>query len=105
MGSITEALRKIGAREAAGGSYYVQKKTFEPKPEKGAKAPEVSRAKAPSSSAGSSNALVETSFASRTYWPDEVLTSTDGAFTWIVKPVRRVNLQGGDWIDFADPTP
>ncbi|MCQ9378793.1 hypothetical protein [Methyloversatilis sp. XJ19-49] len=106
MGDISKALMRIGARELAGGGMTQgSRPPFEPKPVQGAKPPAIGRGRTPAASGGSGDVLVETSFASRTYWPDETVTSTDGAFTWIVKPIRRVSLQGGNWIDFADPTP
>lgn len=106
MGDIAKAIRSIGGTDlAGGGTYQGTRPQFVPKPPQGKKPAVVGRGRTPASGSGSGGVLVETSFASRTYWANETGSSTDGAFTWIAKPIRRVSLQGGGWIDFADPTP
>lgn len=98
MGDIAKAVRKIAGAET-------QSRELVPKAPQGAKPAVVGKGRTPASGSGGSAPLVETTYASRTYWPDESVTSTDGAFVWQVKPIKRVTLQGGGWIDFADPTP
>ncbi|WP_430434248.1 hypothetical protein [Methyloversatilis sp.] len=106
MGDIAEALRKIGARDLAGGGMTQgTRPPFEEKPAKGAKPPAVARAKAQSSGGGGGDDLQETAAADREYWTDETLTTTDGAFVWVVRPIKRVKLTTGRSIRLADPTP
>lgn len=106
MGDLAEALRKIGARDLAGGGMTQGvRPPFEEKPAKGAKPPAVARAKAQSSGGGGGDDLQETSVADREHWTDDIFTTTDGAFTWIAKPIKRVKLTSGRSIRFADPTP
>lgn len=106
MGDIAKALQKIGAQDLAGGGMTQgTRPAFVPKPPQGKKKAVVGKGRTPASGTGGGAPLVETTYASRTYWPDEAVFSTDGAFVWQVKPIKRVTLQGGGWIDFADPTP
>jgi len=61
---------------------------------KGAKPAQVGRAvyKAPTTSSGGGVAspLIETSYLERTYWPEKVITSTDGVFSFKVKPIKQI---------------
>lgn len=106
MGDIASALRKIGATDVAGGGYTQGgREALQPKAPQGAKPPVVGVGRTPASGSGSGGEMQETSVADREYWTDETVTSTDGAFTWIVKPIKRVKLTSGGSIRFAEPTP
>lgn len=107
MGGIAKSLASIGARELAGGGMTQgARPPFEPKPAQGAKPPAVGKSKSGGgATSGGAGDLQETAAADREYWTDETITTTDGAFTWIVKPIKRVKLTSGKSIRFADPTP
>lgn len=51
--------------------------------------------------------LTETNAATRQYHADAAVTTTDGVFTWIIKPIKQVDmLDAGDSdvvLIFADP--
>lgn len=102
MGDIAKALSKIGAREVAGGGYFIKpKEQLQPAREQGAKTPEVGKGK--SAAGGGSGELIETAYEDRTYWDDRTYTSSDGVFTFIVKPIKKVSLTSGYSITFAEP--
>lgn len=102
MGDIAKALSKIGAREVAGGGYFIKpREQLQPPREQGAKAPGIGKGKA--ASGGSGNELTETAYEDRTYWGDRTYTSSDGVFTFIVKPIKKVSLTSGYSINFAEP--
>jgi hypothetical protein len=103
MGSISDALKKIGARELAGGGYEIASKPTEPKPDKGVKDSEISRAKAPFATGSAGEDIQESDYSLREFWPDETFTSSDGAFTLIVKPIKRITLVSGTSIRFKEP--
>ena len=107
MGDIAKALERIGARELSGGGMTQgTRPPFEPKPPQGAKPPAVGKSKSGGgATSGGAGDLQETAVADREYWPDRIVTSTDGAFTWIVKPIKRVSLTSGKSIRFANPAP
>jgi hypothetical protein len=53
--------------------------------------------------------LTETAFANRTYWPDELVSTSDGMFSFVIKPIKEVFLTDSvgtpaKWT-FADPSP
>ncbi|MCJ8168627.1 hypothetical protein [Atopomonas sediminilitoris] len=57
----------------------------------------VAEYKAPASGGGGiSSPLTETSAAARTHWPEQTLTSSDGLFTFAIKPVKKVTLRDAD---------
>lgn len=101
MGDISKSLQKIGAVDGAEGSHQ----PLVPKPAQGKKPAVVGKGAPAATAAGSDGSFVETAFADRTYWPDETVSSTDGVFTLILKPIKKVSLQGGGSIQFADPSP
>lgn len=107
MGKLAKALRQINARELADGSFTQgERPVFQPKRAQGAKPPAVGKGKAAAGGGGGAAAdMQETAAADREYWTNETITTTDGAFTWIVKPIKRVKLTSGKSIRFADPTP
>lgn len=107
MGDISKALERIGARDLAGGGMTQgTRPPFEPKPAQGAKPPAVGKSKSGGGgTSGGAGDLQETSVADREHWADDIFTTTDGAFTWIAKPIKRVKLTSGRSIRFADPTP
>lgn len=107
MGALSKALRRINARELADGSFTQgERPVFQPKRAQGAKPPAVGKGKAAAGGSGGAAAdMQETAAADREYWTNETITTTDGAFTWIVKPIKRVKLTSGKSIRFADPTP
>lgn len=39
---------------------------------------------------GIASPLVENSYLERTYWSDKVITSTDGVFSFKIKPIRSI---------------
>ncbi|MDF3932154.1 hypothetical protein [Pseudomonas citronellolis] len=39
---------------------------------------------------GIASPLTEASYLERTYWPDKVITSTDGLFSFKIKPIRAI---------------
>lgn len=102
MGDIAKALSKIGAREVAGGGYFIKPKDqLQPAREQGSKGPEVGKGKA--GAGGSSGEMVEASYGDRTYWDDRTYTTSDGVFTFIVKPIKKVTFTSGHSITFAEP--
>lgn len=102
MGDLAKALSKIGAREAAGGGYFIKPRDqLQPAREQGAKAPGVGKGKA--GAGGGSDEMVETSYEDRTYWGDKTFTTSDGVFTFIVKPIKKVSFTSGHSITFAEP--
>ncbi|WP_341928785.1 hypothetical protein [Methyloversatilis discipulorum] len=104
MGDLAEALRKIGARDLAGGGMTQGvRPPFEEKPAKGAKPPAVARAKAQSSGGGGGD-LSELSATSRTYWPAQTIVSSDGIFSVQIDPIKSVTLTDGRKINFAEPS-
>jgi hypothetical protein len=107
VGKLAKALQRISARELADGSFTQgERPVFQPKRAQGAKPPAVGKGKAAAGGGGGAAAdMQETAAADREYWTNETITTTDGAFTWIVKPIKRVKLTSGKSIRFADPTP
>ncbi|QEY73217.1 hypothetical protein [Pseudomonas denitrificans (nom. rej.)] len=39
---------------------------------------------------GVASPLIEASYLERTYWPEKVITSTDGVFSFKVKPIKQI---------------
>lgn len=99
MGDISKSLRNIGSR--TDGYDIRNRDQLQPPREQGAKAPEIGKGKAGSGASGS--ALTETAYADRTYWPSQTHVTTDGVFTWIVKPIKQVMLTNGYPFNFAEP--
>lgn len=95
---ITEALRALTEKASAS--------AVKQRPARGAAPRSVSAAGMPggSSGAGIASPLTETA---REYWPDQTVASTDGIFTLIVKPIKRVEFidaAGNDAaMDFLEP--
>jgi hypothetical protein len=39
----------------------------------------------------------------REYWPDQVITSSDGIFAFRISPIKTIFLESGQAASFADP--
>lgn len=61
----------------------------------------------PSSGGGIASPLTETTYASRTYWANVTITSTDGFITLALAPIKRVNFTDANGnavaIDYKSP--
>ncbi|OQR35920.1 hypothetical protein BWR15_06220 [Pseudomonas sp. T] len=66
-----------------------------------------SESRMPSTGGGIDSPLTEQDFTARTYWPDKVIQSTDGVFSFKIKPIksiRQVDANGAEVIQqFAQP--
>ncbi|QEY75157.1 hypothetical protein [Pseudomonas denitrificans (nom. rej.)] len=50
----------------------------------------VYKAPAATGTGGVASPLIEQSYLERTYWPDKVITSTDGVFSFKIKPIKQI---------------
>lgn len=101
MGDIAKSLAKIAGR---GGSTTDARRPFEPKPDVGAKPPEVSKGKAAGKGGSSGDNLTELSYETREFWPERTIYSSDGAISMRVRPVKAVVLTNGQRLEFKEPT-
>lgn len=107
MGDLAEALRKIGARDLAGGGMTQGvRPPFEEKPAKGAKPPAVGKSKSGSGrSSGGGDNLVELSYATREYYEERSIFSSDGTISMRVRPIKAIVLTNGQRLEFKEPQP
>lgn len=107
MGDISKALERIGARDLTGaGMTQGTRPPFEPKPAQGAKPPAVGKSKSGGGkSSGGGNNLVELSYATREYYDERSIFSSDGTISMRVRPIKAIVLTNGQRLEFKEPPP
>ena len=69
----------------------------------GARPGAVTTGRPSASGSQSAAAFEESDYLLREYWPDRLLTSTDGLFTWYEQPIKKIALKGNAVALFAEP--
>ncbi|MDO9596741.1 MAG: hypothetical protein Q7J47_03375 [Azoarcus sp.] len=75
-------------------------------PAKGGKAAEVAvgRPASAQQSTGSAGSFVEQDYSAREHWPERTATTTDGIFTVMWPPTKKIVGEGGQTIELKEPT-
>lgn len=106
MGDISKALERIGARDLTGaGMTQGARPPFEPKPAQGAKPPAVGKSKSGGGKSSGGNNLVELSYATREYYEERSIFSSDGTISMRVRPIKAIVLTNGQRLEFKEPPP
>ncbi len=106
MGDISKALERIGARDLTGaGMTQGTRPPFEPKPAQGAKPPAVGKSKSGGGKSAGGNNLVELSYATREYYDERSIFSSDGTISMRVRPIKAIVLTNGQRLEFKEPPP
>jgi len=106
VGDIAKALERIGARDLAGGGMTQgTRPPFEPKPPQGAKPPAVGKSKSGGGKSSGGNNLVELSYATREYYDERSIFSSDGTISMRVRPIKAIVLTNGQRLEFKEPPP
>lgn len=93
---LDDAVRRLGKDQRGVGP-------LPSRPAVGSRPGAVSRSRTPSSTSSGSGSINEIDYTLREYYPERLVTSSDGFVVLRVKPIKRVAIEDGQFMTFQQP--